>query len=263
MKLEHLDFPTKRIARQIADYEAAGLDPNFEIPQPFAANVEHFYNTTALSEAGIDALGLARQDDQVLGENIGNNLAQRIKAAVKKGTDLPDQGVVDAMVLAYDFTGARATSEEGMSTEERTVIGEIRKKLRKLISGGTFASLDAHGAHTTNPEEIAFNAVRIQTGPEAEGKDKDGKPKITPPCSVPLDNFNELVSAAYQGTSIELEDGNGNVATLDFSTEPLLSEHDQALNLTGVVELARREAARILERNRTKATPLVVDVQIA
>jgi hypothetical protein len=257
LKLDHLDFPTKRIARQIADYESAGLDPNFEIPQPFAANVETFYNVSALSDAGIDALGLARQDDQVLGENIGNNLAQRIKAAVKKGTDLPDQSVVDAMVLAYDFTGTRATSEEGMSTEERTVLAEIKKSLRRLISGGAFATLDANSQKTSNPETVAFNAVRVQTGPEARGE------KETPVGSVPLENFEELVSAAYQGSSVELEDGNGNVATLDFSVAPVISEHGQAANLTGVVELAKQEAARILERNRTKAAPLVVNVQIA
>jgi hypothetical protein len=51
--------------------------------------------------------------------------------------------------------------------------------------------------------------------------------------------------------------GNGNTATLDFSIEPGINEHGQATNLTGVVELARQEAARIIERNRSKAVPTV------
>jgi hypothetical protein len=256
LKLEHLDFPTKRIARQIADYEAAGLDPNFEIPQPFAANVEHFYNVAALTEAGIDALGLARQDDQVFGENIGNNLAQRIKNAVKKGTDLPDQAIVDAMVLAYDFTGARTTSEEGMSTEERTILAEIKKAIRRLISSGKFANLDQNGQETSDADAVVFNAVRVQTAVEARGE------KETPAGSVSVEDFDKVVAAAYQNSTAEFEDGYGRVASLDFSDEPLINEHDQALNLTGVIELARREAARILDRNRTKTAPLAVSVQI-
>lgn len=264
MKIDHLDFPTKRIARQIADYEAAGLDPNFEIPQPFAANVDHFYNIAALSEAGIDVTGLARQDDQVLSENLGNNLAQRIKAAVKKGTDLPDQSVVDAMVLAYDFTGVRSTSEEGMSTEERTVLNEIKKAIRRLISGGTFANLDSEGQKTSDPEAVVFSAVRVQTGPEAKGElDKDGKPKVTPPGSVPLENFDELVSAAYTNSQVEIEDGNGNIAVIDFSGEAGIDEHDHPTNLPGVIEIARREAARTLDRNRTKKAPLTINMQIS
>lgn len=263
MKLDHLDYSTKKIARQIKDYEAAGLDPNMEIPQPFAANVETFYNVPALVEAGIDAMGLARQDDQLLGENIGNSLAQRVKKAVKNGTDLPDQSLVDEMILAYDFTGARTTSEEGMSTEERTVLAEIKKALRRLISGGSFANLDTNSEKTTNPDEVCFNAVRIQTGPEAEGKlDKDGNPKVTPPGSVPLDNFDDLVSAAYQETEAEFEDGNGNTAVLDFGIEPDINEYNQAVNLTGAIELARREARKTLERNRTKTQPLEVNAKI-
>lgn len=255
MKLDGLTLLPKKFSRQVAAYEAAGLPPDMEISLPFAANVDLFLNTQALIDHGIDPTGLARQMDQVLVENIGNNLSQKVKAAVAKKTALPDQATVDSMLAAYDFTGIRATSEEGMSTEERTVIAEIKKAIRSLISGGSFASLGPDGSKTKNPAEIAFNAVRVQTGPEAEGK------KETPPGSVPLENFELVVSAAYEGVEVEFEDGNGNTATLDFSVPPGINEHGQATNLTGVVELARQEAARIIERNRTKAVP-TVEIQI-
>ena len=249
MNLSHLECPTKRIARLVADYEAAGLDPNMEIPQPFAANVASFYNEAALVEAGVDPVGFARQHDQVLGENLGNNFAQRVKNAKKNGLPLPDQSVMDEMVQAYDFTGVRTTSEEGMSTEERTTVAEIRKALRALISGGAFASLGADGGRTNDPEAVAFNATRVQTGPEARGE------KDTPVNSVPVENFTEVVAAAYQSTTVDFEDGNGNTAQLDFGIEPAINEHGQAANLTGVIELARQEATHILERNRSKAVP--------
>jgi hypothetical protein len=251
MKLNDLSTTSKKFSRQVAAYEAAGMSPDMEIHLPFAVNLDHFFNTEALIAAGIDPMGLARQLDQVLIENIGNNLASKVKAALAKGVPLPDQEVIDEMVAAYDFTGIRSTSEEGMSTEERTIISEIKKALRRLISDGTFANLGPDGAKTREPSKVVFNATRIQTGPEAKGD------RPTPPNSVPLENFDNLVAAAYEGVEVEFEDGNGNTATLDFSIEPAINDHGQAVNLTGVIELARQEAARVLERNRTKAVPTV------
>lgn len=256
MNLSDLITTTKKFSRQVAAYEAAGLDPDMEIHLPFTANVDMFLNTQALVDVGIDPMGLARQMDQVLAENLGNNLSQKVKQAIAKSQPLPDQSVVDAMLSAYDFTGTRTVSEEGMSTEERTVIAEIRKAIRSLISSGAFALLGPDGSKTKDPTEVAFNAIRVQTGPESKGI------KPTPPGSVPVENYEEVVVAAYAGTEVEFEDGNGNTATLDFSVEPQINEHGQALNLTGVVELARQEAARVLERNRTK-TVAPVKIQIS
>lgn len=255
MNFTDLETTTKKFSRQIAAYEASGLQPDMEIQLPFAANVDMFLNTTTLVEHGIDPMGLARQMDQILVENIGNNLSQKVKAAVSKKLPLPDQSTVDAMLAAYDFTGIRTTSEEGMSTEERTIISEIKKALRSLISGGAFSNLGADGGKTRVPEDVAFSATRIQTGPESRGN------KDTPAGSVPLENFEEVVAAAYQNAIVDFEDGNGNTAALDFSIEPGINEHGQAVNLTGVIELARQEAAHILERNRAKAVP-TMDIQI-
>ena len=257
MKISDLEVTTKKFSRQVAAYEAAGLDADMEVSLPFAANVELFLNTQALVDHGVDPMGLARQMDQVLVENLGNSLAQKVKQALAKNQPLPDQSTVDTMFAAYDFTGLRTTSEEGMSTEERTIISEIKKAMRGLISGGAFAMLDANGAKTRDPAAVAFNATRVQTTPEAK-QNKD-----TPPGSVPLENFAEVVSAAHQGAAVEFEDGNGNTAVLDFSVEPLITEHGQAANLTGVVELARQEAARVLERNRAKAvTPVAIQISM-
>ena len=256
MNFNDLQTTTKKFSRQIATYEAAGQAPDMEIQLGFAANVETFLNTEAFIQHGIDPMGFARQMDQVTVENIGNNLSQKIKSAVAKKQPLPDQAVVDAMSTAYDFTGTRTTSEEGMSTEERIVVAEIKKALRSLISSGAFAMLGHDGTKTRDPAEVAFNAIRVQTGPEAKGG------KETPPGSVPLDSFTTLVATAAENGIAELEDGNGNSASLDFSAEPVINEHGQALNITGVVELARQEAARILIRNRAKTIPQV-EIQLS
>ena len=249
MKFASLETRTKTFSCQVAIYKAADLPSNMEIQLPFATNVDTFLNVEALVEHGIDPMGLARQIDQMTVKNVSNNLSQRIKSAVKKNQPLPDQSTVDAMVAAYDFTGIRATSEEGQSVEERTLISEIRKALRGLVSDGSFAMLDLNGNKTLDPAEVVFNAVRVQTGPEAKGL------KETASNSVPRDNFAQVVSAAYEGGIAEIEDGNSNIATLDFSIEPLFNEDNQALNLPGVVTLARQEATRILANFSAKSVP--------
>lgn len=251
MNLSDLEVTTKKFSRQVNVYTEAGLEPDMEIQVPFAANVDLFLNTQELIDHGIDPMGLAKQMDQITIENIGNNFGQRVKSAASKKLPLPDQSIVDEMLAAYDFTGIRTASEEGMSTEERTIIAEIKKAIRALISGGTFANIGADGSKASNPDEVVFNATRVQTGPEAKGD------KETPPNSVPQESFDNLVAGAYQAAEVEIEDGNGNTAVLDFSEEPAINEHGQAVNLTGVIELARQEAARVLERNRTKAVPAV------
>ena len=202
MNLNGLNVVTKKLSRQVEAYNAVGRDPVMEIPLIFAANPEHFFNIKAFNDAGIDVLGFARQADQKFLENIGGILSQKVKTALDNSTALPDQDVVDAVVSSYDFTGARATSEESMSTNNRIIVAEIRKELRRIIKVGIFAQLDASGNKTNNPNDVTFNAERVQTGPEAKGEKK------TPPNSVPFENFNEVVIAAFNSVPAELEDGN-------------------------------------------------------
>lgn len=92
-----------------AAYEAAG-DPEFQfcIPQPFTA--EHVEGVT---EVGASPQGVANQLNQVLAENLSNNIAARIRAAVKNNTSLPTQEDMDALYAVYDFSGLRQSSAGG------------------------------------------------------------------------------------------------------------------------------------------------------
>lgn len=262
----------RKFARQIDAYKAADLDPDMEIPVGFLANYDYIFNNPEKTahevfiEMGIKGTGIAGQMDQTEVENIGNNFAQRVKAAQKKKTNLPNQSIVDDMVAAYDFSGAKSTSGESMSTEERTIIAEIKKAVRQLISDGNFANLNEAGEQTTNPKEVIFNAVRVQTGPEAAGtkKDKDGNVVPTPPGSVSIEDFDNMVVAAFNKEVVEFEDGSGSgrVATVDFGEAPEFNDHGLPTNFSGKIEVAHREAARILERNRTQTTPMKVKVQV-
>ena len=87
-------------------YEAAGFpDHRFAIPQPFTA--DHF---AAVVEVGASPVGLANQANQLICENLANNMAAKVRAAVKNGTPLPAQEDMDALYDAYDFSGVRAST---------------------------------------------------------------------------------------------------------------------------------------------------------
>lgn len=85
------------------EYEEAGL-PNFKfsIPQPFTADL--FKEAASI---GISSQGLANQINQVLAENLCNNIAARVRTAIKQGTVLPTQEDMDALYSVYDFSGLR------------------------------------------------------------------------------------------------------------------------------------------------------------
>ena len=87
-------------------YTAAG-DPEFQfqIPQPFTA--EHVAGVT---ELGASPQGVANQLNQVLAENLSNNIASRIRNAVKNDQPLPTQADMDALYNIYDFSGLRQSS---------------------------------------------------------------------------------------------------------------------------------------------------------
>ena len=89
-----------------AAYEAAG-NPDFQfcIPQPFTADM-----VAGVTEVGAAPQGVANQLNQVLAENLSNNIAARIRAAIKNSTDLPTQEDMDLLYAAYDFSGLRQSS---------------------------------------------------------------------------------------------------------------------------------------------------------
>ena len=111
-------------------YEAAGFtDHRFSIPQPFTA--DHF---AAVVEVGASPVGLANQANQLLCENLANNMAAKVRAAVKNGTPLPAQEDMDAMYDAYDFSGVRA-STGGVTTSllDRLFARLAGQFIRRLI----------------------------------------------------------------------------------------------------------------------------------
>lgn len=111
-------------------YEAAGFpDHRFAIPQPFTA--DHF---AAVVEVGASPVGLANQANQLICENLANNMAAKVRAAIKNGTPLPTQEDMDALYDAYDFSGVRA-STGGVTTSllDRLFARLAGQFIRKLI----------------------------------------------------------------------------------------------------------------------------------
>lgn len=113
-------------------YEAAGFpDHRFAIYQPFTA--DHFAGVT---EVGASPDGMANQSNQLLCENLGNNMAAKIRAAVKNGTSLPTQEDMDALYAAYDFSGVRSRSGDGgasVTLFDRIFTRLAGQFIRKLI----------------------------------------------------------------------------------------------------------------------------------
>jgi len=131
--------PTRSRVIQAQAYEDAG-DPNFSfsIPQPFTADM-----FVAICEAvGAVAAGLANQNNQVLAENLGNNMASRVKKAVTNETDLPTQADMDALYASYDFTGIRSGTAFG-SMFEKIMFRLSGSFVRKLLKQHGYQDLAA------------------------------------------------------------------------------------------------------------------------
>lgn len=124
------NIPMRSRTIQEALYEDAGI-PNhsFNIPQPFTSAM-----LAGVAEAvGANASGLANQMNQVLAENLGNNMASRVKKAAKDKTDLPTQADMDALYDSYDFTGIRASSVALGSLFDKIMFRLSSNFIRKLI----------------------------------------------------------------------------------------------------------------------------------
>lgn len=123
--------PTRSRVIQESLYDEAGSPGfSFTIPQPFTAELV----TDAAEATGANASGLANQMNQVLAENLGNNMASRIKKAAKDGTALPTQDDMDALYTNYDFTGIRAGAALGSMFDKimfRLSGNFVRKLIRK------------------------------------------------------------------------------------------------------------------------------------
>lgn len=132
--------PTRERVIQGEAYEEAGQPGfSFTIPQPFVS--DDF--TSVGARLGISPAGLAVQTNQVLAENLGNNMAARIKKAVKDKTDLPTQEDMDSLYSAYDFSGSRAGGAQFGSPYERHLWRLAANFIRKLIKAKGYQSMSA------------------------------------------------------------------------------------------------------------------------
>lgn len=217
MKLS-AETPRRARAVQSAIYADAGLENfSFQMPRPFTAEM-----CEALADqVGASAEGLANTLNQVLAENLGNNMASRIKtiaannealkAAQANGerTDeefepLPSQEDLDSLAAVYDFSGVRASSSEAEAVDPvtKTMWKMGRELMRGILKQYGIGDMEA--------------PVTVARGDKSPG-----------PNQISLDDFNALVAAFV--------DGEGPWST----SEPHVAKRAQ------ILELARAQAASV------------------
>lgn len=135
--------------------QAGQSDFTFTIPQPFTTEM-----VAGVSSIGADPTGVAQQLNQVFAENLSNNMAARIRAAVKVKATLPNQSDMDKLVESYDFTGTRTRSVAGTLFERcfsRLAGAFIRKLLKKKGYQDLAAPVTvAKKGEATNANQIDF-----------------------------------------------------------------------------------------------------------
>jgi hypothetical protein len=231
MQVAAINTRSASLARQKKLYEEAGLSADVTLPLPFALNYESFLNVPALEAIGVNALGLARQMDQVLKENLGNAWNAFIKQRVSKKKGLPTAEEFATFVEKYDFSGTRTASEEGLSDEERFIRTEIRTALRDLLRSGAL-----------HPEG---KPALVQTKAEAEKNE-------LPENKVDLETFEALVGAAEEGGVAEVAwdncsaPENNTTWRISFEGAAEFDGNGDPTNLPAVVEAAKAIAAEKL-----------------
>jgi hypothetical protein len=153
-------------------YAAAGQpDFAFKVPQPFTPSM---FEAVA-AELAISAVGFASQANQVLAENLGNNMASRVKKAVKDGIPLPTQADMDALIADYDFTGVRQSSIAIGSLFDKIFARLAGASIRKLLKAsgyqGTPAPVTvAKRGKDTGPSEIDYETFESEVSRLMEGE---------------------------------------------------------------------------------------------
>jgi len=190
MKLPQ-DCPTRDRIVQGDIYAEYGMeDFSFPMPRPF---VEEDFTEVA-ERLSISAAGLANTANQTLAENLGNNLAQKIKAAAKFNTELaeaqeqgkredeepvelPDETTLQDMIEAYDFSGIRTgggATTAGMSPLQKALYHFARTSIRVILKENGYGEMAA-------PVTVA----------KKDTEPKDGQ--------VSYDTFDTLVTALAEG----------------------------------------------------------------
>jgi hypothetical protein len=141
-------------------YTAAGLqDFAFKVPQPFSPAM--FEEVAA--ELGISAHGFASQANQVLAENLGNNMASRVKKAIKDKTALPTQSDMDALVADYDFTGIRQSSIAIGSLFDKIFARLAGASIRKLLKASGYQGTPAPVTIAKRGKEAGASEIDYET----------------------------------------------------------------------------------------------------
>ena len=142
------------------EYEAAG-QAGFQvsIPQPFLP--EHFN----VEDLGVDASGLASQANQVLAENLANNFAAKVRAAIKKGEALPTQEDMDKLYAEYNFSSVRARSPRGTSNTlfDRVFTRLAGKFIKALLKKKGYQELSAPVTVAKRDEVPVGNQISFDT----------------------------------------------------------------------------------------------------
>lgn len=141
-------------------YTAAGFPEfQFQIPQPFTA--EH---VAGVSDLGASPNGVANQLNQVLAENLCNNIAARVRNAVKNGQPLPTQADMDALYAAYDFSGLRQTNTSSpASLFDRIFTRLAGAFVKRLLKKKGYQDMAAPVTVAKQNEEPAGNQISYET----------------------------------------------------------------------------------------------------
>lgn len=137
--------------------EAGYPDFQFSIPQPFQP--EH---VAGVAELGASPVGVANQLNQVLAENLCNNIAARVRSAVKNSFPLPTQEDMDALYAAYDFSGTRQSSTSPASLFDRIFYKLCGQFIKKLLKKKGYRDLPAPVSVAKRDEEPAANQISYE-----------------------------------------------------------------------------------------------------
>lgn len=144
-------------------------DFQFQIPQPFTA--EH---VAGVAELGANPNGVANQLNQVLAENLCNNIAARVRTAVKKDQPLPTQADMDALYNVYDFSGLRQSSGSATSLFDRIFTRLASSFVKRLLKKKGYQEMSAPVTVAKQGEvptgnQISYDAFEAEVSRLVEG----------------------------------------------------------------------------------------------
>lgn len=180
-----------RVIQGDAYADAGTPDFAFQIPQPFQPS-----SFEGLSDLGVNAAGFSNAANQLLAENLGNNMAGRVKKAVKDGTDLPTQEDMDALYGAYDFSGIRVSALASGSLFDKIMFRNAGQFIRRLIKQKGYQEQAAPvtvARKGTEPDEgqVSYDTFEGEVGKLMNGEGPWGEVQAF------MDLREELIAASH------------------------------------------------------------------